>query len=77
MGELGGNIWAVKRADGSTDNLSYGDARVLVGYERKLVGGVSHRWEAGYVFNRELEYDSLQREFELDDSLFVRLGLTY
>lgn len=76
-GELGGNIWAVRRASGADDNLSYGDARVLIGYERKVIGGLSQRWELGYVFNRELEYDSDGFESELDDSLFVRAGLTY
>ncbi len=77
QGELGGNIWAVQRATGVEDTLSYADARVMLGYERQLIGGVSQRWELGYVFNRELEYDSEGFESELDDSLFFRAGLTY
>ncbi|MEM8865463.1 MAG: DUF6268 family outer membrane beta-barrel protein [Planctomycetota bacterium] len=77
QGELGGNIWAVRRSTGAEDALSYGDARVLVGYERKVIGGISQRWELGYVFNRELEFDSEGFESELDDSMFVRAGWTY
>lgn len=76
-GELGGNIWAVKRASGIDDNLSYGDARVLIGYERKMIGDWSTRYELGYVFNRELEYDSEGFESELDDTLFVRAAWAY
>ncbi|MEM6799646.1 MAG: DUF6268 family outer membrane beta-barrel protein [Planctomycetota bacterium] len=77
QGELGGNIWAVQRTTVASDTLSYGDARVMIGYERKVIGGLSHRWELGYVFNRELEYDSEGFESELDDALFLRAGLTY
>lgn len=77
MGELGGNIWAVRRESGAADTLSYGDARIIVGYERQRIGGVSSRWELGYVFNRELEYDSEGFESEIDDTMFVRAGWTY
>ena len=77
QGELGGNLWAVERTTGVTDQLSYNDLRLLVGYENKVIGGVSQRWEFGYVFARELEYDSENFDRELDDTLFVRAGITY
>lgn len=77
QGEFGGNRWAVQRVGGATDTLAYSDLRVMLGYERKLVGGVSRRWEVGYAFNRELEYETAATEFNLDDSLFLRGGLTY
>lgn len=77
MGEIGGNIWAVRRATAAADTLSYGDARIVVGWERKVIGGISQSWELGYVFNRELEYDSEGFESELDDTLMLRAGWTY
>lgn len=77
QGEFGGNIWAVRRASGMNDDLAYRDLRILIGTERKLVGGVSRKWELGYVFDREIEYDSEGFESGLDDALFLRGGLTY
>ena len=77
QGEFGGGIWAVRRASGASDNLSYSDYRILVGTERKIVGGLSRRWEFGYIFGRELEYDSVGSDIEIDDTVFVRAGLTY
>lgn len=76
-GEFGGGVWAVKRASGADDNLNYGDYRVVLGTERKLVGGLSRKWEVGYVFSRELEYDSVGSDIEIDDTLFVRAGFKY
>ncbi|MEM6331039.1 MAG: DUF6268 family outer membrane beta-barrel protein [Planctomycetota bacterium] len=77
QGEIGGNIWAVQRASGAGDALSYGDARVLIGYERKLLAGVTRRVELGYIFNRELEFDSEGSVSEIDDTLLLRTGVTY
>ncbi len=75
--EFGGGIWAVQRASGADDNLSYSDYRLLVGTERKQIGGLSHRWEFGYIFGRELEYDSVATDIEIDDTVFVRAVFAY
>ena len=77
QGELGGNAWAVDRTSGVEDTLSYGDIRLILGFENKVIGGLSSRTEIGYAFNRELEYDSEGFESELDDTLFLRFGSTY
>ncbi|MGI9456214.1 MAG: DUF6268 family outer membrane beta-barrel protein, partial [Aeoliella sp.] len=74
---FGGGVWSVQRASGAADNLSYSDYRVVVGTERKQIGGISRLWEFGYVFARELEYDSVGADIEIDDSVFVRAGFTY
>jgi hypothetical protein len=77
-GEFGGGIWSITRpSTGQLDLLSYSDWRLLVGFERKVTHGLTRRFEFGYVFNRELEYDSGTPEVALDDTLFVRAGLTY
>ena len=77
-GEFGGGVWAVTRpSNAQEDLLSYSDWRLLVGTERKIIGGLTRRFEVGYVFNREIEYDADPAETPLDDTLFARVGLTY
>ncbi|MCH7753004.1 MAG: hypothetical protein IH898_12745 [Planctomycetes bacterium] len=77
-GEFGGGIWSIERPVSLTqDLLTYRDFRVLAGYERKIIGGLSRRFEVGYIFGRELEFDSATPDVSLDDTLFLRAGLTY
>ena len=77
-GEFGGGIWSIERPVSLTqDVLTYRDFRVLAGFERKIIGGLSRRLEVGYVFGRELEFDSATPDVTLDDTLFLRAGLTY
>ncbi len=77
-GEFGGGIWSIQRTDTlMQDLLTYNDYRVLIGIESKGQMGLSRRLEAGYVFGRELEFDSATPNVRLDDSLFVRAGVTY
>ena len=77
-GEFGGGIWSIQRPTSLTqDLLTYNDYRVLLGIERKRTGGLSHHLEIGYVFGRELQFSSATPDVELNDSLFVRAGLTY
>ncbi len=77
-GEFGGGIWSIQRpAAGTHDVLTYSDVRVLAGYERKIIGGLTRRFEVGYVFAREMELETAATEVDLDDTLFARVGLTY
>jgi hypothetical protein len=78
-GEFGGGVWSITRpSTGELDLINYSDWRLLAGYERKVLGRLSWRLEGGYAFNRELEYDdSATADVSLDDSLFLRGGLTY
>jgi len=77
-GEFGGGVWAFEVPGTSTlDLLTYRDYRVALGYERKTIGGLSRRVEIGYLFGRELEFDSSTPDTTLDDSLYVRAGLTF
>jgi hypothetical protein len=77
-GEFGGGVWSVTRpSTGELDLINYSDWRLLAGYERKITGGLSRRYEVGYVFQRELEYESATADASLDDTLFARVGLTY
>lgn len=77
-GEFGGGQWQVERADGMNDELILRDFRLLLGVERKAVarGGMSWRIEGGYVFGREVEFDSEVGEFSPDSGFLVRAGLS-
>jgi hypothetical protein len=76
-GEFGGSMWAVRRADGSTDRMDYSDWRLLLGFEHKAIGRLDYRFEVGYVFSRRFLYDSSPVEYEPDDTFMVRIGATY
>ncbi len=77
-GEFGGGIWSIERPmTGTQDLLTCNDYRVLFGIERKIPGGLSRRVEVGYVFGRELEFASATPNVRLDDSFFLRGGVTF
>ena len=76
--EFQNSIWAFEQTDGTPDVLASRDYRLLLGLERKIVGGVSYRAEIGYVFNRDIKVASISGEdISLDDSLLLRTGVTY
>jgi hypothetical protein len=76
-GEFGGGAWAVERANGRDDVLYYRDWRAVVGLEQTSICGFSGRIEAGYVFGREIEYESNRREIDLDGTSMVRAELSF
>ncbi len=77
-GEFGGGVWSIERPTTKTlDLLTSSDYRVMIGYERKIIGGLTRRFELGYVFGRELEFDSPTPDVTLDDTLLVRAGFTF
>jgi hypothetical protein len=76
-GEFGGGTWAIRRAAGTKDLLTYRDFRVILGLERKAIGRLDARLEVGYVFGREIEYASDTPDIEPSDTVMLRGGLTY
>ncbi|MHC4181359.1 MAG: hypothetical protein ACYSWU_28000, partial [Planctomycetota bacterium] len=76
-GEFGGGIWAIERTSGAVDEVDYTDFRVVLGLERKVIGGLDARFEVGYVFGREVRYDSGTPGFEPADTVMLRGGVTY
>lgn len=75
--EFGGGTWSIERADGSRDNLTLRDLRLLLGYERKRDGGGGLRFEVGYIFSRRLEYDSTTPDVILPDTLMLRSRMAF
>ena len=76
-GEFGGGQWAITRADGSDDTLRIRDFRFLAGLEQKDACGAGWVVEGGFLFGRELEYDSGVGDAELDLTSLVRAGVTF
>lgn len=75
--EFGGNTYAIIRDDGTKDSVTYADYRLLTGFERKLNGGAGYRFEAGYLFGRDVEYTSGQGNFSPGNTFMLRAGITF
>jgi hypothetical protein len=77
LGEFANAIWAFEQNDGTPDVFASRDFRLILGLERKIIGGLSHRIEAGYVFDREIKLASDGDEIEMEDSVLLRAGIVY
>jgi hypothetical protein len=77
---LSGTTWGVERAESIDDQLTYGDWRVVLGWEstpRQQPGipvtrGRKVGVELGYVFSRDFEWDSDGSKIRLEDTLMLR-----
>ena len=76
-GTLGGRTWAVERESGISDQLTLRDYRISLGCERIVEGGGGLFAEIGWVFGRELEYDSPPFALSFDDAVVARAGVAY
>lgn len=76
-GELGGGSYAIKRYDRTNDVLTYRDLRLIGGLEflkgKRLLGSV----EAGWVFDRSLEFRTENGNQQPGDTALVRMSLAY
>jgi hypothetical protein len=76
-GEFNGDVWAIRGADGAADQVVISDYRLVLGIERRVTGGLSSRFEIGYVFGRQVKYMSDTPDFYPTDTVMLRGGLTY
>jgi hypothetical protein len=76
-GDYGGGAWTITRADGSGDEVGYNDIRVLLGLDLESMYGWKGFFEAGYVFNRELDYTSETPTYFPSDTAIVSAGFTF
>lgn len=76
-GGIGGNTWAVTRPSGQPDEVSLRDWRLVAGVEQIVDGGGGWLVEAGYAFNRRLEYESSSGETSLSDGVLLQAGWSY
>ncbi|MEM1305589.1 MAG: hypothetical protein AAGG46_11865, partial [Planctomycetota bacterium] len=74
-GEYGGGSWTANRA-GLDDRFDYNDLRVTTGFEWRSPTGRSGSIELGYVFDRELIFDSgTPGPSTVDDTFLFRAGI--
>lgn len=79
---IGGGTWAYERADQTDDQLTYGDWRIVTGWESlptpvagaRFTPGRKLGLEIGYVFSRDLEFSSDSPDISLSNA--VTLGIT-
>ncbi len=78
---LGGGTWAYERTDGTDDQLTYGDWRLVAGWESVPTALVGARFtpgfrlgaEIGYVFSRNLEFSNGTADISLSDALVLNI----
>lgn len=76
--DYGNQAWAFAQPNGEPDVLASRDYRVLFGIERRLVGGISHTVEIGYVFNRDLKVASVSGDdISQGSTVLLRVGVWY
>lgn len=81
-GEYGGGSWTITRTSGVEDRVDINDFRVLLGLEwgrSDLIrsGRRTAFIEAGWVFNREIVYESTPGSMEPDSTFILRAGIGY
>lgn len=82
-GEYGGGRWTIERdpagpAMGADDDIDYNDLRAIFGLEWETQTQIHGRIEVGYVFDREILYDSgLPPSYSLDDTVMLRAGVDF
>ena len=76
--EFANQAWAFQNDNSDTDVLAYRDYRAIVGFERKIVGGLTRRFELGYVFNRDIKIASVSgNDIGMGSTMLARVGIAY
>jgi hypothetical protein len=76
-GEYGGGSWTVSRDQGP-DRVDYNDIRVIGGLEFETQSQVRGHIEVGFVFNREIVFDSQDPpDFKPSDTVMLRTGVNF
>jgi hypothetical protein len=75
--EFGSGPYSIRRVDGRQDVIILSDYRLLYGLEKKKLGGLWSRIEAGYVFGREIEFVSNDPRYQPSPTLLLRAGVQY
>ena len=81
-GEYGGGSWTVDLNDGmgfnANDRVDFNDIRVTGGLEWRCHAGTRLWFELGYVFNREVLYETnSNRNFDPNDNFMLRAGVAF
>ncbi len=76
-GEFGGDTWSIRRAPDRFDMITYVDWRAYLGVERRRPGGSALRLELGYVFGREVQFDSSAPDYQAADTIMLRSSVDF
>jgi len=76
-GVFGGNTWAVRRANGTDDQLTLRDLRLVLGVEHLLTENRGVFVETGWVFSRSMEYGNTPGQINFGDALLLRAGIQF
>ncbi len=72
-GRLGGGTWDIEFPNNDNDVLTYRELQFLLGLEKRNSEGNLTSLEFGYVFDRRIEFRTLEQTSEFDDALVIRL----
>ncbi len=72
-----GRTWRVQRSSGVEDLATYSNWRVYFGWEKRHISGITYFAEIGYVFDRELRYQSHVGNFDAEELAFARVGMNF
>lgn len=75
--QLGGGTWSIEREPGISDELTLKDYRLLLGWERIGNGRRGFFVETGYVFSREIEFESDDDTTSFPDAWLISGGVTF
>ena len=75
-GEFGGGSWSIEQP-GARTVVDYSDLRVILGLEWITFTGLKGYFEAGYVFERELDFQAPVPDFDPDETFMLRAGIVY
>ena len=82
---LSGTTWGYEQIDGTNDQLSYGDWRVLAGWKSRptpppgkpFAIGRKNAVSIGYAFSRDLEFENETVEVPLSSTFLIRVSTSY
>lgn len=77
MGEVGGGSWAIERDPNLSDRIGYRDLRCVGGIEYKQFSGGRSVLEAGYVFNRHIDFQRGPGNMNPGSTFVIRWGQFY
>lgn len=63
------------KLDDRRDHILLDETRAFIGVNQPLSQDVRLMYQAGYVFNREVDFKDVQGETDVDDALFLRVGI--
>ena len=75
--EFGSGSWGYQVNPDFDTRVEYSDYRLLLGYERRCLSGLTLAFEVGWMFRREITTNYPGYDFRPDDAFFLQLKTSY